>query len=51
MSAFIKTKLKAAKEAIVRKDYTTARDAATNVMEYDPENYNACVCSVFHYII
>ncbi|CAL1707991.1 unnamed protein product [Somion occarium] len=43
MSAFVKNKLKAARDAIGKKDYITARDAALNVLEYESENYNANV--------
>lgn len=47
MSAFVKNKLKAARDAIGKKDYITARDAALNVLEYESENYNAYVCSAW----
>ncbi|KAK7692824.1 hypothetical protein QCA50_004459 [Cerrena zonata] len=43
MAAFVKTKIKAAREAITKKDYTAARDAATKVLEFEPDNYNANV--------
>ena len=43
MTSFIKTKLKAARDAIAKKDYKTAEEAASQVLEYDPANYNAYV--------
>ena len=43
MSAIIKTKLKAARDALGKKDYNTARDAAQDVLAYDADNYNAYV--------
>lgn len=39
--SFIKNKLKLARDALSKKDYVAARDAATQVLEYEPENYNA----------
>jgi superkiller protein 3 len=39
--SFIKAKLKVARDAIGKKDYSTARDASLQVVEYDPANYNA----------
>lgn len=41
MSAFVKDKLKKAKEAIAKKNFEAARDAAQGVLEYEPENYTA----------
>ena len=43
MAAIVKTKLKAARDAISKKDYEKARDASLAVLEYDPDNYNAYV--------
>lgn len=43
MSAIAKTKLKAAREAIAKKDYEKARDVAQQALEYDPGNYFAYV--------
>ncbi|TDL26128.1 TPR-like protein [Rickenella mellea] len=43
MSTLIKTKLKRARDCIGRKDYAAARDAAADVLSYEPENYNANV--------
>jgi hypothetical protein len=43
MSALAKTKLKAAREAIGKKDYGKARDASAQVLEYEPDNYHAFV--------
>ena len=45
MSAIVKTKLKAAKEAVGKKDYEKARDAALAVLDYDSENYHAYVAT------
>nr|VWP02312.1 Uncharacterized protein [Ganoderma boninense] len=43
MSGIAKTKLKGARDAIAKKDYEKARDAAQQALEYDPENYLAYV--------
>ncbi|EJD52731.1 TPR-like protein [Auricularia subglabra TFB-10046 SS5] len=43
MAAFIKTKLKAARDLLGKKDYAGARDAANDVLSFEPENYNANV--------
>ena len=43
MSAFVKTKLKSARDYISKKDFAKARDAAADVLSYEPENYNASV--------
>ena len=43
MSAFVKTKLKAAREALNRQENERALDAALGALEYEPENYNAYV--------
>lgn len=43
MAAFIKTKLKAAKDAIGKKDYAAARSAAEGVLSFEADNYHACV--------
>ncbi len=40
-----KVKLKAAREAISRQDHPTARDAAQQVLEYEPNDYHAYVTS------
>lgn len=37
----VKTRLKAARDAIAKKDYAAARDSAEKVLDYDPDNYNA----------
>ncbi|KAI0063698.1 superkiller protein 3 SKI3 [Artomyces pyxidatus] len=42
-TAFVKNKLKAAREAIGKKDYQTAHDASAQILEYEPDNYNAKV--------
>ena len=41
MSAIVKTKLKAAKEAVAKKDYEKAKSAASEALDYDPDNLNA----------
>lgn len=41
--SFVKTRLKGARDALSKKQYEAAREAATQVLEYEPENYNACV--------
>jgi superkiller protein 3 len=43
MASFIKGKLKAARESIGKKDYKAAEEAASQVLEYEPANYNASV--------
>jgi superkiller protein 3 len=42
MSALVKTKLKAARDAIGKKDWAAAQIAASTALEYEPDNYNAC---------
>lgn len=39
----VKATLKLARESIGRKNFVSARDAANQVLEYEPENYNAHV--------
>lgn len=41
MSAIVKTKLKAARDAVSKKDYDKARDAASAALDYEPDNYMA----------
>ncbi|KZW00293.1 TPR-like protein [Exidia glandulosa HHB12029] len=43
MAAFIKNKLKAARDLLGKKDYAGARDAANDVLSYEADNYNANV--------
>jgi hypothetical protein len=43
MSSFAKSKLKAARDAIGKKKYEQAREAAEQVLDYEPDNYTACV--------
>ncbi|OJT10137.1 Superkiller protein 3 [Trametes pubescens] len=43
MSAFAKSKLKAAKDAIGKQNYEKAQEAALGVLEYEPDNYHANV--------
>ena len=42
-SAFAKQKLKAARDALGKKKYDEAKNAATQVLEYEQDNYNASV--------
>ena len=42
-SSFVKSKLKAARDALGKKQYEAARDAACQVLDYEPDNYNAYV--------
>jgi len=39
--SFAKNKLKLARDALSKKDYAQARDAASQVLEYESDNYNA----------
>ena len=41
MSAIVKPKLKAARDAITNKDYEKAKDASLSVLDYEPDNYMA----------
>jgi len=41
--SFVKNKLKLARDALSKKDYVQARDAASLVLEHEPDNYNANV--------
>ncbi|KAG1745363.1 superkiller protein 3 [Suillus paluster] len=43
MSSFAKSKLKAARDAIGKKNYEQAREAAAQVLDYEPDNYTAHV--------
>ncbi|KAG2745039.1 superkiller protein 3 [Suillus brevipes Sb2] len=43
MSSFAKSKLKAARDAIGKKKYEQAREAAAQVLDYEPDNYTAHV--------
>jgi superkiller protein 3 len=45
-SAFLKGKLKAARDALNKKDYQLAHDTSLQILEFEPENYNAYVCRV-----
>lgn len=42
MSAVVKQKLKAARDAIGKKEWAKARDASNQIFDYEPDNYNAC---------
>lgn len=44
--ASVKNKLKAARAAIGKKDYSAAQEASFEILEEDPSNYNASVCSL-----
>lgn len=41
--SFVKSKLKAAREALGKKDYEAAQNAALQVLDYETDNYNAFV--------
>lgn len=43
MAAFVKSKLKAARDAITKKDFETALSASREVLSFEASNYNACV--------
>lgn len=43
MASFVKSKLKAARDALSKKEYEIARASSIQVLDYEPENYNACV--------
>ncbi|KAI0371043.1 TPR-like protein [Pilatotrama ljubarskyi] len=43
MSAFVKGKLKAARDALAKQENEKGRDAALGVLEYEPDNYHAHV--------
>ena len=43
MSAFVKGKVKAARDALNKKEYQLAHDTSLQVLEYEPDNYNAYV--------
>jgi superkiller protein 3 len=42
-SAALKQKLKAARDALDKKDFQLAHDTSLQILEYEPENYFACV--------
>jgi len=42
-SAFLKSKLKAARLALDKKDFQSAHDASLEILEYEPGNYFAYV--------
>ncbi|KAH0827587.1 superkiller protein 3 [Lanmaoa asiatica] len=42
-SSFVKTKLKTARDALGKKQYEVARDAVLQVLDYEPDSYNAHV--------
>ncbi len=42
-SALLKGKLKAAKDALNKKDYQFAHDTSLQILEYEPDNYHAYV--------
>jgi superkiller protein 3 len=43
MASLVKSKLKAARDALGKKDYESAKNAASHVLDFEPDNYNACV--------
>jgi superkiller protein 3 len=44
-SAVLKSKLKAARVALDKKDFQSAHDASLQILEYEPDNYFAYVPS------
>lgn len=44
MSALVKGKLKAARDAIGKKDWAAAQIAAEAALDFEPDNYNAYAC-------
>jgi len=42
-SALLKGKLKAARDALNKKDFQSAHDTSLQILEYEPDNYNAYV--------
>jgi len=42
-SALLKGKLKATRDALNKKDYQAAHDTSLQILEFEPENYNAYV--------
>lgn len=40
--SLVKTKLKATRDAISKKDFISARDSALTILDYESDNYNAC---------
>lgn len=45
--SFIKSHLKAARDHIGKKDYLTAKKEAIQVLDFEPDNYNALVAMRF----
>jgi hypothetical protein len=43
--ASVRNKLKTARTAIGKGDYSAALEASVEILEEDPSNYNASVCS------
>ena len=41
MAQFVKGRLKLTREAINEKKFQVAKDTALQILEYEPENYNA----------
>jgi len=39
--SIVKTKLKNARDYLGKKKYDSAKDAALQVLDYEPDNYNA----------
>lgn len=46
MSSIIKIKLKVARDALGKRDYEGAHATASQILDYEPENYNAYVNNV-----
>ena len=43
MNQIVKTKVKNARDALSNKNWEKAKTAASDALEFDPENYNALV--------
>ena len=48
--SFIKSHLKAAREHIGKKDYLTAKKEAIQVLDFEPDNYNALAACDFYFL-
>lgn len=48
MSALVKVKLKAARDAIGKKDWDAAENAASQALDFEPDNYNASAASGYY---
>jgi superkiller protein 3 len=48
--SFIKSHLKAARDHIGKKDYVTAKKEAIQVLDFEPDNYNALAAIRFIFL-